>query len=504
MFHKENTIDVQTDLSVSKPDDYVRHLIPGTRAGRRIQMIGNYEEIHLIKDLLRESLQGLSITEISRQLHLHRTTAAKYLDMLQMKGDVDLRIMGTSKIYHLSRRVPAAVLRNFYDGPFILFTARLTVREFSSELSDYGIIGDITGKEPTDEELSPLIDTRMHDLLKQAVLGTPSDTEFTTQGKKIRISLHIRIIPIVFDDGRAGCALLIHDMTELTIARTEVEICEKELKKISEDLSEFVFSCTPDGVLKRVNHAFCSRMDRKPEELIGFPYEPVISREDLERLSKTKQKINQTTPSQTISFKAIQPDGMMAFEEWTYRGIFTENGDLSGYLVTGHDISREKHLEEQLNTFHASFEALVKQRTKEMRQANHDLMKEIARRERIERELLMIEAAFNHASDSILLFERSGKLWRANETSCRLLGYSKDEISTMSVFEINREITPVIWDNMWELSEQEPKISRVISTHVRKDGTIIPVEVSRTFFTAGPMTLFCSIAREIREITAGQ
>jgi hypothetical protein len=44
----------------------------------------------------------------------------------------------------------------------------------------------------------------------------------------------------------------------------------------------------------------------------------------------------------------------------------------------------------------------------------------------------------------------------------------------------------------------------VISTHVRKDGTIIPVEVSRTFFTAGPMTLFCSIAREIREIDAGQ
>jgi hypothetical protein len=185
-------------------------------------MIGNYEEIQIIKDLLRESLQGLSITEISRKLHLHRTTAAKYLDMLQMKGDVDLRIMGTSKIYHLSCRIPAAVLRNFFDGPFILFTARLTVREFSSELSDYGIIGDITGKELTDEELSPLIDDRMQDLLKQAVFGTPSETEFTTQDQKDQKSLHIRIIPIVFDDGRAGCALLIHDMTDLTIARREV------------------------------------------------------------------------------------------------------------------------------------------------------------------------------------------------------------------------------------------------------------------------------------------
>jgi response regulator of citrate/malate metabolism len=49
-------------------------------------MIGDYEEIHTIKELLHASPQGLSITDISKQLHLHRTTAAKYLDMLQMKG----------------------------------------------------------------------------------------------------------------------------------------------------------------------------------------------------------------------------------------------------------------------------------------------------------------------------------------------------------------------------------------------------------------------------------
>jgi len=66
------------------------------------------------------------------------------------------------------------------------------------------------------------------------------------------------------------------------------------------------------------------------------------------------------------------------------------------------------------------------------------------------------------------------------------------------VFDINHEITQDIWEDMWEKAEYEPGISRVISTHVRKDGTVIPVEVSRTFFTAGPMTLFCSIAREIR------
>lgn len=464
-------------------------------------MIGDYEEIRAIKELLSGSSQGLSITEIARELHLHRTTAAKYLDMLQMKGDVELRIMGTSKVYHPSCRIPAAIVRNFYTGPYILFTARLIVKEYSENLDEIcGIKGDITGKDLTDDMLSSLIDDTLSGLCKRAVLGNPGQLDIAIKIKKITKNLHIRITPTVFDDGRAGCAFLIEDTTTLVNALREVETCEKELKSVSDDLSEFVFSCTPDGVLKRVNTPFCTRMDRSPKELLGFPYEPVISHEDLEQLTRLKQEITPDSPVKTISFKAIQPDGMVAYEEWTYRGIFTEDGILTGYLAVGHDISKEHHLEEQLNTFHASFEALVKQRTKEMRQANQDLMKEIARRERIERELLIIEAAFDHASDSILLFEQSGSLWRANESSCRLLGYSKDEIKNMSVFDINQEITPDYWQSLWDNANDESGVARVLSTHLRKDGTIIPVELSRTFIKAGPITLFCSIAREIKTL----
>jgi len=461
-------------------------------------MIGDYEEIRTIKELLYGTSTGLSITDISRELHLHRTTAAKYLDMLQMKGDVELRVMGTSKIYHPANRIPAAVIHSFFDGPYILFTARLIVKGHSSDISGVcGITGELTGKNLTDPRLSPIIDEKTSAMIKQAVLGTPASADITVTNQKFHKNLHVRIMPVVFDDGKAGCAFLIEDVTEFTLAMQEIEICEKELRIVSEDLTEFVFRCTPDGILKRVNHPFCVRMDRKPEELFGFPYEPVISHEDLERLSRMKREITPASPSQVISFKAIQPDGMVAYEEWTYRGIFFGDGTLSGYLAVGRDISKQQHLEEQLNTFHASFEALVKQRTKEMRQANQDLMKEIARRERIERELLIVESAFNHASDSILLFTRSGELWRANETSCRLLGYSMEEIKDISVFDVNTKITPDIWEEMWENAGQEPGISRIISTHVRKNGEIMPVEVSRTFIKAGSVTLFCSIAREM-------
>ena len=160
-----------------------------------------------------------------------------------------------------------------------------------------------------------------------------------------------------------------------------------------------------------VNDAFCRRMERKRDELLGFPYEPVISHEDLDRLEKVRSDLTIKNPTAKIAFKTIQPDGMVTWEEWQYRGIFTSNGTLGSIQAIGTDISELKHLEEQLEIYHANFEAVIKQRTREMRAANQDLMSEITRREKLERELLIIRFVFDQASDSILLFDRTGAVY---------------------------------------------------------------------------------------------
>ncbi|PKL60200.1 MAG: histidine kinase, partial [Methanomicrobiales archaeon HGW-Methanomicrobiales-4] len=186
--------------------------------------------------------------------------------------------------------------------------------------------------------------------------------------------------------------------------------------------------------------------------------------------------------------------------EWLYRGIFSTSGILAGYQAVGRDISEIKHLEEQLQTYHTNFEMVVKQRTREMRSANQDLMSEIARREKLERELLIIRFVFDQASDSILLFDTSGAVYRANETACKLLGYSQEEIQKISVFDINPEITPEIWEQMWMEKGGEEDTYRIRSVHRRQNGDIIPVEISRKFISAGPISLFSSIARQIESV----
>jgi PAS domain S-box-containing protein len=461
-------------------------------------MIGDFEEIRRIRMLLAEKPTGMSITDISRELGIHRTTVARYLDALQMKGEVDLRKVSTAKMYHLSARIPSSALSVYTGDPYLLISYRMVIiASMNGIIETLGIHADPKGRTLIDPVLSPLMQEDIIKKIKEAIQGLRSSAELNLIVQGIKRWLTISVIPVVCEDGRPGCAIICRDDTPIQEALLKAELCAGESEALASDQTEFIFRSRPDGILTFVNEAFCRRIERKKEELVGFPYEPVISHEDLERLSRVRSTITPTNPTGKISFKAIQPDGLIAFEEWLFRGIFNNSGILFEYQAIGRDISEIKHLEEQLQTYHTNFEIVVKQRIRELRSANQDLMAEIARREKLERELLIIRFVFDQASDSILLFEKTGTLYRANETACKLLGYTKEEIQKISVFDVNPEISPELWQQMWMEAGGDDEASRVRSVHRRQNGEIISVEVSRKFITAGPISLLCSIARQI-------
>ncbi len=77
-------------------------------------------EILRIKELLGEHPEGMSITAISGELGINRNSIAKYMDILQIQGSVDGRKVGTSKIYYLSERLPAASIMRFCTRPLFV------------------------------------------------------------------------------------------------------------------------------------------------------------------------------------------------------------------------------------------------------------------------------------------------------------------------------------------------------------------------------------------------
>ena len=76
-------------------------------------MMLDYEhELSQIKDLLKQNPGGMSVTNISKALNKNKNTIGRYLDILLISGQVDMRSYGMAKVFTLSQRVPlSAILR---------------------------------------------------------------------------------------------------------------------------------------------------------------------------------------------------------------------------------------------------------------------------------------------------------------------------------------------------------------------------------------------------------
>ena len=63
-----------------------------------------------IKEVLRKNPQGLSITEIVREVHINRNTPGRHLEKMLISGQVEMRHFGMAKIYALANRVPVSAV----------------------------------------------------------------------------------------------------------------------------------------------------------------------------------------------------------------------------------------------------------------------------------------------------------------------------------------------------------------------------------------------------------
>ncbi len=105
---------------------------------------------------------------------------------------------------------------------------------------------------------------------------------------------------------------------------------------------------------------------------------------------------------------------------------------------------------------------------------------------------------FDFASDAIFIHDIGGRFLEVNRTACERLGYSRDELLTMSPTEISPPEFAAL------VAEREDALADVGASffetaHVRKDGTVVPVEVSATIIDLDGHRAVLNIARDISE-----
>ena len=102
------------------------------------------------------------------------------------------------------------------------------------------------------------------------------------------------------------------------------------------------------------------------------------------------------------------------------------------------------------------------------------------------------------ATDALLVHDRKGRFVDVNEQTCRSLGYSREELLGMQVWEIEMNLAKSPAEGVW--NKLEPGASlRLDGRHRRRDGTIFPVEVSLGMVEIGGEPLFLALARDVTE-----
>ncbi|MDQ7016985.1 MAG: PAS domain S-box protein [Gammaproteobacteria bacterium] len=97
-----------------------------------------------------------------------------------------------------------------------------------------------------------------------------------------------------------------------------------------------------------------------------------------------------------------------------------------------------------------------------------------------ERALLMNQYAMNSAKEGMFWIDRESKFIYVNETACQILGYSQEELLSMRMPDVLMNITEELLETIWE-QIQNHQNTTFEATHLRKNGTEFPIEISANY-----------------------
>jgi diguanylate cyclase (GGDEF)-like protein/PAS domain S-box-containing protein len=110
-------------------------------------------------------------------------------------------------------------------------------------------------------------------------------------------------------------------------------------------------------------------------------------------------------------------------------------------------------------------------------------VQDITERRRVEQELKLAHTTINKSKNAFYWLSPEGQVESVNDFACQTLGYSREELIGMHVWDFDPDFTQEDWISAWaELKEKG--INGIESRHRRKDGTIFPIETTGNYIVA--------------------
>jgi PAS domain S-box-containing protein len=113
--------------------------------------------------------------------------------------------------------------------------------------------------------------------------------------------------------------------------------------------------------------------------------------------------------------------------------------------------------------------------------------------ERIQR---LSHVSIEQAVDGIIWLDHNARVHRANKAACRLLGYTEDEMLTLSIQDFHIDFPFELFKSNFEGHKRSGSI-HMEARYIRKDGSIFPVEINSHYVSFEGVDYSCASFRDI-------
>lgn len=254
-----------------------------------------------------------------------------------------------------------------------------------------------------------------------------------------------------------------------------------------------------------INKAGLAMLGCAESDILGKPLDGLTSAEPGLTMEEIREKV---LSGEICSFEGLKTD--LNGQQMTWNSVLSPVYDLDGqirhFVGIFTDITERKRAENELQRYKEHLEDIVKDRTVELSDTNLRLNQQITERILMEDALRDSEkrfhSLFNLASDCIFLldptYESGSLIIDANISACSMHGYTREELIGKPIrFLDTIERQKISLDVMPRMMSGEAVTFEI--DHVRKDGTVLPVEVAAQLIHIGGNPYILAIDRDITE-----
>lgn len=116
----------------------------------------------------------------------------------------------------------------------------------------------------------------------------------------------------------------------------------------------------------------------------------------------------------------------------------------------------------------------------------------------VEEMLHLTQFFLERAAIPIFLIGVDGRFLYANQSACLDLGYPRPELLTLSIHDIDLDVSPIVWPEHWRTLKEFGSLT-LESRHRTKEGRVFPVEMTINYLAFRGQEYNCAFALNIEE-----